>query len=126
MCQAQAALIKQKGTLDEQTKLIEAQDGRIQGTKLALKLKNGYIYRLERRLKIEWPDQEKQLQGEIENFRKQFHVNSELIRSHILVSKLSKKVRNTSQRAVNSRLTDVPCRLKSSKMNVMRRRQRTA
>ncbi len=90
--EARAALSNEKIVIEEKLKLISAQEAFISGAKMTLRLKNGYIKRLEQKHEIQWPDQEAMLKVELEEVRKQLYVNPLLIRANIRIAELTRQV----------------------------------
>ncbi len=90
--EARAALSNEKIIIEEKLKLISAQEAFISGAKMALRLKNGYIQRLEQKHEIQWPDQEAMLKVELEEVRKQLYVNPLLVRANIRIAELTRQV----------------------------------
>ena len=87
-------LEEQRTIIEEKTKIIKAQEKFIEALKLTVKLKTGYIQRLEQRLGIQWPEQEKWLQQELAEVRKQLYVNPQLIRANLHICELSRQVQD--------------------------------
>ena len=90
--EARALLSNEKIIIEEKMKLISAQEAFIGGAKMALRLKNGYIERLEKKMEIQWPEQEALLKVELEEVRKQLSVNPLLVRSNIRIAELTRQV----------------------------------
>jgi hypothetical protein len=90
--EARAALSNEKTIIEEKLKLISAQEAFISGAKMALRLKNGYIQRLEQKHEIQWPEQEAMLKVELEEIRKQLYVNPLLVRANIRIAELTRQV----------------------------------
>ena len=90
--EARALLSNEKIIIEEKLKLISAQEAFIGGSKMALRLKNGYIERLEKKMDITWPEHEAILKVELEEVRKQLSVNPLLVRANIRIAELTRQV----------------------------------
>jgi hypothetical protein len=79
-------------TIEQKLKIISAQEKVIEGLKLALKLKNGYIQRLEQNLGIPLQDHKKLLKEELVECQKQIYANPKLINAEIYIHEMETQV----------------------------------
>jgi hypothetical protein len=79
-------------TIEQKMKIISAQEKVIEGLKLALKLKNGYIQRLEQNLGIPLQDRKKLLKEELVECQKQIYANAKLINAEIYIHEMETQV----------------------------------